>query len=259
MVFRRGRSEGLMLPDPYTEFIKLVKHLKDAASPNHKIGILTFNYDVIVDVACHVGGIAIDYRLDHAREESRVPLLKLHGSLNWTRRKSDGTIWSWQIHPFLKALSADRGWELQSDNYAPVTLPIGSSLPATTKEGDELTGSAVLVAPTASKTESQRTLAPVWGAAAESLAEAENIFVIGYSMPTTDSFFRFLYALGTVGNVPLKRFWVFNPDSTGEVDRRFHDLLGPGAESRYRWFQEPFKAALPIIRSAFPEKRFALK
>jgi hypothetical protein len=210
MVFQYGRNErALILPAEYVEFVKLLRHLREKASPPHQISILTFNYDICIEVACYLGGLPLEYQLDGSRDESKVPLLKLHGSLNWTQRKSDQSIVAWDIHSFLSALSSSAGWAMLSDNYTRVTLPIGSSLPSLTTKDPDLTGSAVLVAPTNSKTESQRTLSPVWAAAASALSEAENIFVIGYSMPITDSFFHYLYALGTVGNVPLKRFWLF--------------------------------------------------
>jgi hypothetical protein len=34
-------------------------------------------------------------------------------------------------------------------------------------------------------------LSSVWRAAATHLAEAENVFIIGYSLPDTDEFFRY--------------------------------------------------------------------
>ena len=113
----------------------------------------------------------------------------------------------------------------------------------------------MLVAPTSNKGESHRNISAVWSRAAIELAEAENIFVIGYSMPPTDSFFQYLYALGTVGQTPLKRFWVFNPDETGVIKTRFSDLLGPGAEARYQYHARPFEAAINHIRSVFPKRK----
>ena len=64
MVFNYGKSEALMLPRPYIDFVELIKHLREAASPPHKVSVLTFNYDIVVDVACYLGGLPIDYRLD---------------------------------------------------------------------------------------------------------------------------------------------------------------------------------------------------
>jgi len=91
----------------------------------------------------------------------------------------------------------------------------------------------------------------VWRAAADSLANAENIFVSGYSLPDTDAFFRDLYALGTIGHARLKRFWVFDPSNTGEVEARFRKLLGQGAAPRFELFKSQFSGMFPQIRPAF--------
>lgn len=62
-------------------------------------------------------------------------------------------------------------------------------------------------------------LQSVWARAAKELSEALEIYVVGYSYPRSDAFFRYLYALGTVGGPVLRKFWVFDaaPDR-GEVD-----------------------------------------
>jgi hypothetical protein len=84
-----------------------------------------------------------------------------------------------------------------------------------------------------------------------SISEAENIFVIGYSLPPTDAFFEYLYALGSVGDVTLKKFWVFNPDDTGNVKQRFESLLGPGAHQRFKYFPMTFDKAIDQVRNQF--------
>jgi hypothetical protein len=62
-----------------------------------------------------------------------------------------------------------------------------------------------------------RQLQSVWARAAKELSEAQDIYAIGYSYPKSDAFFRYLYALGTVGGPVLRKFWVFNaaPDRGG--------------------------------------------
>ena len=91
---------------------------------------------------------------------------------------------------------------------------------------------------------------PVWERAAAELRQAESIFVIGYSLPETDGFFKMLYALGTVG-VPLQRFWLFDPDESGAVEKRFRGMLGSGALPRFRSHRDVFAGAIRTIKSAF--------
>jgi hypothetical protein len=83
----------------------------------------------------------------------------------------------------------------------------------------------MIVPPTWSKTAHYEAIAPVWRRAATHLAEARDIIVIGYSLPLTDELFRYLYALGSVGQRRLRRFWVIDSDQSGDVRQRFENLL----------------------------------
>ena len=88
----------------------------------------------------------------------------------------------------------------------------------------------------------------VWQRAAQHLSEAENIFLLGYSLPITDQFFHLLYALGTIGATRLKRLWVFDPDSQGQVKPRYEQMLGQSAEHRFNVRRAVFGDAIRIIR-----------
>jgi hypothetical protein len=81
--------------------------------------------------------------------------------------------------------------------------------------------------------EYHESLASVWHQAALELSDAEKIFVIGYSLPETDSFFRYLYALGAIGDRLIKRFCVFHPDAS--TKGRFDQLLGKAAATRFQF------------------------
>ena len=100
----------------------------------------------------------------------------------------------------------------------------------------------MIVPPTWSKGEYHSQLTKVWSRAAAELSDAENIFVSGYSLTETDSFFRYLFALGSVGSARIKRFWVFDTDQGGgKVEQRFRTLRGPGiAENRFLYEQRQF-------------------
>jgi hypothetical protein len=57
--------------------------------------------------------------------------------------------------------------------------------------------------------------------------------VIGYSLPETDSFFRYLFALGVDSETRLQGLWVVNPDDERRsVEKRFRELLGRGIEAK---------------------------
>jgi len=55
--------------------------------------------------------------------------------------------------------------------------------------------------------------------------------------------------LGTVGETPLKRFWVFDPDESGEVENRYRILLGPGALARFDYQSLTFEDAIQYIQN----------
>lgn len=238
-----GRS--VLAPAPYPEFTKLVNDLRRNARPSRDVAILTFNYDICSDFALYQAGIAVDYALG-PKNHGAIPLLKLHGSLNWASCDKCKSVVAWEVHAYLSTIQ----WNHLSDSKF-VGLPMGAHIQQF-EHCDEIVKSApVIVPPTWNKTEHQRALASVWRAAAHELSEAEDIFVIGYSLPESDAFFRYLFALGTVGETPLRRFWVFNPDESGATELRYRELLGPGAEQRFRYIPKTFIDALPVIREAY--------
>jgi hypothetical protein len=84
----------------------------------------------------------------------------------------------------------------------------------------------------------KNSIAAVWKEAANQLSDAESIFVCGYSLPETDTFFKHLFALGVVGSTLIERFWVFDPDPA--VEKRFRALLRKAADARFTMFQSRF-------------------
>ena len=71
--------------------------------------------------------------------------------------------------------------------------------------------------------------------------------MVGYSLPETDMFFRYLYAIGTLGDARLKTFLVVDPDTTGDVERRFRTMLGTAAEARFRVQASRFDQLIPEL------------
>jgi hypothetical protein len=80
------------------------------------------------------------------------------------------------------------------------------------------------------------------------LAEARDIVIIGYSLPPSDQFFRYLYGLGTISATRLRRFLVFDPDTRPALRRRFERLLGQAARERFDLRNVEFHTA--IVKSA---------
>lgn len=229
-------------PVPYRAFAELLRDQLAAAAGS--ASVITFNYDIALDYAMHFIGLPVTYCIDGASKS--VDVMKLHGSLNWVRTEA-GDVVPWYLSDFLRHYNWDP--VLLMNTPTPVRLTMLPHLEKfAPREGVTPVTEPFIVPPTWNKTQHHLGIAPVWRRAAEHLATADNIIVIGYSLPETDQFFRYLYALGTVGATRLKRFWVFDPDRTGQVERRFAAMLGKAAERRFRIWPETFENGIPMIR-----------
>ncbi len=232
-------------PHPYPAFVQLVKSLREKATPRHSVAVITFNYDMAADYAFWQGGIPVDYALEK-RGAGEIPLLKLHGSLNWGYCQECRSAAPWHLSDFFKKYH----WSARSDikSGSSVILNMSERI-AEHKHCQELvnTGrSPVLVPPTWSKMGGYMEIASVWRAAAKELSSAKNVFVIGYSLPPTDMFFPYLFALGTAADSRLDRFWIFNPEP--EIVTRFSPSLGPGSKPHFKFCQETFEEAIQKLQ-----------
>lgn len=245
-------GQHIGMPKPYEAFGGLLKHLYNDAFPNQTAAVISFNYDIAADMAMFRNGLGPDYVIERPPEHhTHVPLLKLHGSLNWATEKISRKIRPLHLTSYLQHYRLNAFHEASE-----IRLPIGSHLVEYFKQhaSTEVDAEPVIVPPSWNKADYHNALSDVWAAAAKHLSEAEQIFVIGYSLPESDSFFRHLYALGSVGTTPLRRIAVFNPDSSGATNARFQALLGPGASARYEYHTNTFEEAIGHIKKLFPKR-----
>ena len=219
---------GKGAPVPYDRFCAWLK------SRPEDVSVLTFNYDLCLDWALQLAGHKPDYRLPNDGPEDRgsIDLLKLHGSLNWAYCELCGII--------AKRLNALTQFELGRviravgpDDYRfSITDAIAHQTCA--KCTKSFHAQPVIVPPTWNKGGfSSASMKTVWARAAQHLAEAEYIVIIGYSVPPTDHFFHYLYSLGTMSETRVKKILVYNPDAG--VEERYRRLLGPTASSRFQF------------------------
>lgn len=212
-----------------------------------RCSIITFNYDLALDYALYYNRHPADYCLPGSVRPGLIPAMKLHGSLNWAICSKCRRIIPWDLGAFFQRPR----WNLLGDPES-VYLDLGSQLPSDLVHCDRyVKPEPVIVPPTWNKTEYHRGLSTVWSRAASELSDAENIFVSGYSLTETDSFFRYLFALGSVGESRIKRFWVFDPDEQDKVLKRFEKLIGSGAKQRFRFKKQTFGEGINYIRNEF--------
>jgi len=190
------------VPPPYDSFTDLLHYITIEATPNRTGSVITFNYDIAIDVALHNARLRMDYCLGDNISSDSIPLLKLHGSLNWALRSDDLHVIPLTLRDYLQKYRPSRFQDIQYCH-----IPIGTQLQEYfSKYTDtKVDAEPVLVPPTWNKAEHHHILSQVWGRAAKELGEAEYIFIIGYSLSETDAFFRLLYALVQLGICLLRK------------------------------------------------------
>jgi hypothetical protein len=226
----RLRKGKILAPEPYERFGQFVRALRAA---RHNVSILTFNYDIGVDLGLWLNHVDIDYCLAERNDPDNrsTELMKLHGSMSWAICGGCLQVFPRKMHDVVT--DTERRWEphmrdMQTKESIQMSrLQTFHTVKCFRYEQDTL-ADPMIVPPTASKLNLHQHLSSVWQRASQRLSEADNIFVIGYSWPTGDHFFHQLYALGTVGETILSRFWIFDPDERVRTKFR-RRLLGEQA------------------------------
>lgn len=237
----------------YEKFSNLLHFLNEEAHPKLSTSVITFNYDIALDMAMYRQGLGPLYGLGpNVRAQKPVLLMKLHGSLNWAVRSDTNTV---------QALSLDDYFQKYTLNgygmHGTCTIPIGSQIQEYYEKYTDVRVNAepVIVPPAWNKADYHHFLSKIWGTAAKELEEAEYIFIIGYSLPETDAFFKLLYGLGTVGEKLIKKLVVYNPDDSGVVQDRFKNMIGSGALARFEYKPMKFSESIDDIKSFFPKRK----
>lgn len=182
------------------------------ADENMRNTVITFNYDTVLEDALASLGVPFHYGFDPssarydktakcargAPPADSMPVLKLHGSVNWVEPGGAGK-----------------------------KVTIYGDYKDTAAQGRRV----LLVPPTWRKVYGG-SLAGVWDAAVTALTEATRIAVIGFSMPPTDMHFKYLLAAGLRDNVSLRKFLFINPSKDGEEMRRnLFNVMRPELEA----------------------------
>lgn len=220
-------------PGVYSKLLLLMDKIDSITRGNSSI--LTFNYDIALDYACHFHGHQINYCLDEFPSPSTFKVLKLHGSLNWTECHICKKIVSWSLGDYLNKYT----WH-NLESLSSVKISISDQFINFSHCNNSSSSSAVpyIVPPTWNKSEHHHAIESVWRHAAKELSEAENIFIAGYSLPETDTFFHYLFSLGVGSDQLIRRFWVVDPDP--KVKEKYEKLLGNAVLTRFKFFNSIF-------------------
>lgn len=186
---------------------------------------ISFNYDVLLD--CALAGRSTPYTYCLDGSEDGYKLLKLHGSINWA------------IHPQC-AVTEEAGETIQTSD--PQEFPWIESTEGTAKinlfhflrkskcgnDGCSYANSLkpVFVPPTWSKSALYKGFGNIWNTTIKEFEKAHQIVFVGYSLPDSDQFFRYLLARGLQNNGDLKRVIVTN--ISGKVIERYKRVIPSG-------------------------------
>ena len=245
-----GQDKIIAAPKYYDAFAQLVVELSKLRDVG-PIAVINFNYDLCLDYALVLAGKTPYYSLEsHRPPRDSIHVMKVHGSLNWSTTASGR---EYAISP-LKPLEMKAYWDRLGLNE-PAERPIDTMelMFGPDKFGERLHPVPLIVPPTWNKGKYQEMLKPVWKAASEALSSAENVVVIGYSLPPADQFFRSFYSLSTISDSIIDRFWLFDPSPDPAVAERFKSLLGPAilGRGRFRHEQVKFPSAIRKIADEF--------
>ena len=188
--------------------------------------VITFNYDLILDRALQALDIQPDYALDPGltrtydlpRVQRTCSVLKLHGSTNWgvcgSCRESI-LVLQGKVTDTPEQFRRETCDKCRSQRFQPLLIP-----------------------PSWDKSEYQAIMTPVWAKAVAELRAATRICIIGYSMPQSDLFFKYLLTLALSQNHGLYKLIVVDLDQPpvspvlkqraerqSQLEKRYQELL----------------------------------
>ncbi len=180
-------------PEASAAYIGLRRIIAGLHSRQRSVACITFNYDLALEQALsqpwdQKGSTEdFDYCLGHLGDEG-IPLLKLHGSLNWFRCPDCRQI---------VAVSQRGQFSFEAAGQYRAAIKLPTNWPSHRTEGGGNCSNnkehiaienPVLVPPTWNKHGRYSQILPVWQRAVRELQGASDIIVIGYSLPPSDIF-----------------------------------------------------------------------
>lgn len=194
---RRLRTDNRHPSGRYNDFVKALRSYDS---------ILTFNYDTALEDALLAEHIAPEYGFGSpgwAETKRNQVVLKLHGSVNFVEREDGNT----EIVDF--ELLRD-----PSKTYHEVGKPL-------------------LVPPTWNKANPQGPIQTAWSRAWEELLVARHLAFVGYSLPDSDLFFRYLLASALARNTILQTVKVLDPSEV--VLERYKSFFSEALRNQHKF------------------------
>lgn len=236
---RFQHTDRIYPPTPYQAFVELLKEISKSRFGG--VSVITFNYDVALDYALRFMNMPIDYCFDEPVENA-FPLMKLHESLNWAQCSE-----CQRVLPLLIDDYFSRRHILAPGPDAVFRLPITVDLNQQQHCGRPCPRDPLIVPPTWNKAQYHKNIGKVWQRAARELSDAENVIVVGYSLPDSDEFFHYFLPLGIIGPNIIRRFIVFDPAE--RVKGHYERLLSPATLGRFEMAPSKFSDSIYTVRN----------
>ena len=194
--------------------------------------IITLNYDTIIDYVLICNEVGFTYGCPWTKDlgQDKHKLIKLHGSVNWGLCPNcNESIVEMNLfghrrdQQYRKAVAADETGDIDWINMAPATTIYSTQCPKCRCANFE----PFIVPPTWNKVSyNVELLRHVWQIARMELEQASRLFIIGYSLPSTDSFFKYLLALGLSKNNSLQEIILIDPaKDENSLRERYLDFI----------------------------------
>jgi hypothetical protein len=248
-----GKTTTESLPNAsgsYGKFAALLKTIRKIE--NEVPTIITFNYDLAIDYALYRYDFPINYCFTSKDERiiEEINLIKLHGSLNWFESQDKKNIIPYEISQKEMLIAEFQRNHSGEKYYFNIFDKIRDDKISYKGIDYHVKLDPFIIPPTWDKSIYHQELSKIWSQAALDLSTANNIYIIGYSLPVTDNFFRYLYALGSEGTELIQRLWVFNPDEKN-VKTRFEEFIGIGIKDRFMFKPINFQQTVNCLREIY--------
>jgi len=224
------REKCILVADQETPYDRLVRSLKDGST------IVSFNWDVLLEHAFYRAKRAFSYLPGKNSPAGSSIILKPHGSINWFALL-DRELLALDLSGNLDALGGDLTYYMLYLKEPLGQINLGQSSPFLK---DALSPVPAIVPPSATKVLSvggeprdgwvqaghDRVMKRTWSTFKTALDNAEELVVIGYSLPGTDaaSIELFKHFAVEQGKVRKRRVLLVEPN--GKIRERYKTLLG---------------------------------
>ncbi len=220
------RFPRIRLHDVKTALVKLISMTLDKSLPlsdsMHRLFVsktlgkndqfptfVSLNYDIVLDKAIRATGYGLEYGFygnhsDHLEQGGKIPLYKLHGSLNWSFCPLCGEISEHEekiAHLLFK----------ESDSIDCLNCGSGNS-------------QAIIIAPTLYKSYNISRLHNVWDSASRAISACDRLIIIGYSLAPADT--SIIATLKRALNAPDRKREIVVVNPSERACKRYLQIFG---------------------------------